>query len=149
MTYLLDTNVLSEIRRPAPDQRVLGWLDAVDEDRVYLSVISIAEIARGVALLEEGNRKRDLAAWLQHDLPARFETRLLVVDASVALVWGTLMAETKRMGQGLGVMDGWIAAIARTHQLTLVTRNTRDFRNLGLGLLDPWSLPDEGPSGVK
>jgi len=149
VNYLLDTNVLSEIRRPAPDRRVLEWLDAVDEDRVYLSVISIAEIARGVALLDEGQRKRDLADWLQHALPARFDARMLVVDAPVALIWGKLLADAKRAGQGLSVMDGWIAAIALAHQLTLVTRNTRDFQNLGIALFDPWALPGDGDKEGK
>ena len=112
MNFLLDTNVLSEVRRPQPDRRVLAWLDQVDEDRVYLSVISIAEVARGVALLDEGRRKSELAQWLEHELPARFEGRVLDVDAPAALIWGKLLAEAKRAGSGLSVMDGWIAAIA-------------------------------------
>ena len=138
MNFLLDTNVLSEVRRPQPDRRVLEWLDQVDEDRVYLSVISIAEIARGVALLDDGRRKTDLAQWLEHELPTRFDGRLLQVDAPVALIWGKLLAEAKRAGSGLSVMDGWIAATALAKDLTLVTRNTKDFLQSGVLLLDPW-----------
>ena len=141
MNFLLDTNVLSEVRRPQPDRRVLEWLDQVDEDRVYLSVISIAEIARGVALLDKGKRKTDLAQWLEHDLPARFEGRILQVDAPAALIWGKLLADAKRVGFGLSVMDGWIAAIALSKNLTLVTRNTRDFLQSGVLQLEPWA-PD-------
>ncbi|SEQ31608.1 hypothetical protein SAMN05428969_2694 [Devosia sp. YR412] len=138
MSYLLDTNVLSEVRRPTPDANVLTWLDQVDEDRVYLSVISIAEIARGVALLDTGKRKAELAVWLEHDLPARFDSRVLDVDSHTALLWGKLMGEAKKAGRALSVMDGWIAAIAKTHDLTLVTRNTKDFQDLDLALFDPW-----------
>ncbi|WEK04683.1 MAG: type II toxin-antitoxin system VapC family toxin [Candidatus Devosia phytovorans] len=146
MTYLLDTNVLSEVRRPQPDAAVMAWLDQVDEDRVYLSVISIAEIARGVALLDAGRRRDELAEWLTHDLPARFETRLLTVDERVALTWGRLMGEAKRAGRGLSVMDGWIAAVAIVHELVLVTRNIRDFEGLGIVLLDPWMGKPAGPA---
>ena len=138
MNFLLDTNVLSEVRRPQPDANVLAWLDQVDEDRVYLSVISIAEIARGVALLESGKRKTELAQWLEHELPARFDGRVIVVDVTTALAWGKLLAEAKRGGFALSVMDGWIAAIAAAKGLTLVTRNIKDFENLGIALLNPW-----------
>ena len=141
MNYLLDTNVLSEVRRPAPDGQVLAWLDAVDEDRVFLSVISIAEIARGVHLLADSRRKAALEQWLESELVQRFDARLLPVDGATALIWGELLAFSKGAGIGLSVMDGWIAATARRHELTLVTRNIKDFANLGLPLLDPWNLP--------
>jgi predicted nucleic acid-binding protein len=139
LNFLLDTNVLSEVRRPVPDTKVLAWLDQVDEDRVYLSVISIAEIARGVALLDDGKRKAELALWLEHDLPQRFGQRILDVDSPTALAWGRMMAEARQAGRGLSVMDGWIAASAQRHALTVVTRNTRDFQQLGLTLFDPWT----------
>ncbi|MET3928112.1 type II toxin-antitoxin system VapC family toxin [Devosia sp. 2618] len=138
MNFLLDTNVLSEVRRPQPDAHVMAWLDQVDEDRVYLSVISIAEIARGVALMDGGKRKSELAHWLEHELPARFAGRVIPVDVPAALTWGRLLAQSKNSGVGLSVMDGWIAAIAQTHGLTLVTRNTKDFQNLGIAMLNPW-----------
>lgn len=138
MNYLLDTNVLSEVQRPKPDAKVLAWLDQVDEDRTYLSVVSVGEIARGVAQLEDGRRKLALQRWLDVDLPARFGSRLLPVDRETALAWGQLMAEARRAGRGLPVMDGWIAASAVRHGLTIVTRNTRDFAGLDLDLFDPW-----------
>lgn len=144
MSYLLDTNVLSEVRRPVPDPQVMSWLDEVDEDRVYLSVISIAEIARGVALLDAGRRRDALAAWLEHELPMRFESRLLQIDERIALTWGRLMGEAKKAGRGLSVMDGWIAAVALVHDLVLVTRNIRDFEGLGVALLDPWAGESSG-----
>lgn len=138
MNFLLDTNVLSEVRRPQPNAKVMAWLDQVDEDRVHLSVISIAEIARGIGLLESGKRKSELALWLEHDLPVRFDGRMLSVDMPAALTWGQLMANSKRAGFALSVMDGWIAAIALSKGLTLVTRNIKDFENLGIALLNPW-----------
>ena len=139
MNYLLDTNVLSEVQRPKPDARVLAWLDRVDEDRTYLSVISVGEIARGVAQLEDGRRKASLKEWLEVDLPSRFGGRLLSVDRATALVWGQVMTDARRAGRGLPVMDGWIAATAARHGLTLVTRNTRDFAGITLELLNPWN----------
>lgn len=138
MNYLLDTNVLSEVQRPTPDEHVLAWLDQVDEDRTYLSVVSVGEIARGVAQLEGGRRKVALQRWLDVDLPGRFGSRLLPVDRETALIWGQLMAAAKRAGRGLPVMDGWIAAAAVRHGLTLVTRNTSDFAGLAIDLFDPW-----------
>lgn len=139
MRLLLDTNVLSEVTRPAPDARVLEWLDGLDEDRSFISVVSIAEIRRGVALMDEGRKREALAEWLTRDLPQRFEQRVLPVDEPVALAWGDLMGLAKRRGRGLSSMDGLIAATAVARQLTLATRNTKDFEGFGVELFDPWT----------
>lgn len=138
MNYLLDTNVLSEVQRPKPDGHVLAWLDQVDEDRTFLSVASVGEIARGIAQLDDGRRKSALQLWLDADLSARFGNRLLAIDRETAVIWGSLMADAKTAGRGFSVMDAWIAASALRHQLVLVTRNTKDFAGLELELLDPW-----------
>jgi predicted nucleic acid-binding protein len=135
---LLDTNVLSEVTRPAPDARVLDWLDGLDEDRSFISVVSIAEIRRGVALMDEGRKREALAEWLARDLPQRFEQRVLPVDEPVALAWGDLMGLAKRRGRGLSSMDGLIAATAIAQDLTLATRNTKDFEGFGIDVFDPW-----------
>jgi toxin FitB len=137
---LLDTNVLSEVRRPRPDEGVLAWLDDADEDRFFISVISLAEIRRGSALLEDGKRKTELNAWLENDLPQRFAGRVLPVDEPVAIAWGDLMAHARRKGIGLASLDALIAATAQAHGLILATRNVKDFENLGLNLLDPWGV---------
>lgn len=139
MRLLLDTNVLSEVTKPAPDARVLEWLDGLDEDRSFISVVSIAEIRRGVALMDEGRKRKALAEWLARDLPQRFEQRVLPVDESVALAWGDLMGLAKRRGRGLSSMDGLIAATAIAQELTLATRNTKDFEGFGIELFDPWT----------
>ena len=138
MNLLLDTNVLSEVQRPAPDLKVLGWLDAIDEDRTYISVASIAELRRGIALMDDGRRRDALAIWLANDLPARFAERILPIDRAVAERWGDLMAESRRSGVALSVMDGFFAATALANDLTLVTRNVKDFASFGVPLFNPW-----------
>ena len=115
MRLLLDTNVLSEVTKPTPEPRVLEWLDRLDEDRSFISVVSIAEIRRGVALMDEGRKRETLA-------------------------WGNLMALAKRRGRGLSSMDGLIAATAIAKQFTLATRNKKDFEGFGIDLFDPWSV---------
>lgn len=139
MRLLLDTNVLSEVTRPVPDARVLKWLDRLDEDRSFISVMSIAEIRRGIALMDDGRKRDALAEWLATDLPERFEQRVLSVDQPVALAWGDLMGVAKRQGRGLSSMDGLIAATAIANDLTLATRNIRDFEGFGIELLNPWT----------
>ncbi len=139
MRVLLDTNVLSEVTKPRPDVSVLEWLHRLDEDRAFISVVSIAEIRRGVALMGSGRKRDALADWLAQDLPQRFERRVLPVDESVALSWGDLMGKTKRSGRSLSSMDGLMAATAIAHGLTLATRNTRDFDGLRLELFNPWA----------
>ncbi|MGO7226457.1 type II toxin-antitoxin system VapC family toxin [Rhizobium ruizarguesonis] len=138
MRLLLDTNVLSEVIRPRPDAHVLQWLDDLDEDRSFISVVSIAEIRRGVALMESGRKRDALAEWLAQDLPQRFEQRVIPVDQAVAITWGDLMGLAKRSGRGLSSMGGLIAATAIAHDLTLATRNIKDFESLGIELVDPW-----------
>ncbi|MCJ9704527.1 MULTISPECIES: type II toxin-antitoxin system VapC family toxin [unclassified Bradyrhizobium] len=138
MNLLLDTNVLSEVQRPAPSPRVLAWLDTIDEDRAFISVASIAELRRGIALLEDGRRRTALADWLARDLPARFADRVLPIDHAVTEHWGDLMAQSRRSGVALSVMDGFFAATALAHHLTLVTRNVKDFAAFGVPLLNPW-----------
>lgn len=139
MRLLLYTNVLSEVTKPAPERRVLEWLDGLDEDRSFISVVSIAEIQRGVALMDDGRKREALAEWLAQDLPRRFERRVLPVDEPVALAWGDLMGRAKRRGRGLSSMDGLIAATAIAHELTLATRNMKDFEGFGIDLFDPWT----------
>ncbi len=140
MRLLLDTNVLSEVTKPSPDTSVLEWLDGLDEDRTFISVVSIAEIRRGVALMDEGRRRDALTEWLAQELPQRFELRVLPVDEVVALAWGDLMGVAKRRGRGLSSMDGLIGATAIAHNLTLATRNIKDFDGFEIDLYNPWTL---------
>lgn len=140
MNILLDTNIISEVRRPQPDVSVLNWLAELDEDRAYISVIALAEIRRGISLLEQGRKRDALTDWLADELTQRFSGRILLVDQRIAIAWGDLMALTKQKGLGLASMDGLIAATALVHNLTLATRNVKDFQSLGLQIFNPWSV---------
>lgn len=139
MNLLLDTSVLSEVRRPTPDPKVLAWLDTLDEDRAFISVASIAELHRGIALMDGSRRCNALALWLTEDLPARFAGRIVPIDPAIALLWCDLMAQSRRSGFALSVMGGFFAATALERGLVLATRNTKDFVSLGVPVLDPWS----------
>lgn len=138
MSFLLDTNVISEWVKPEPDPHVVAWLKEVAEDRVFLSVASLAEIRRGVELMSPGKRRDRLALWLTEDLPVRFEGRILDIDGRIAELWGILMARGQKAGVNVGTLDAFFAATAEVHGFTLVTRNVRDFLKLGIRLLNPW-----------
>lgn len=139
MNFLLDTNVLSEVRRPSPDANVLRWLDVLDEDRAFLSVVTIAELRRGISLMDTGLRRDALAAWISNDLPNRFAARIVPIDAQIAEQWGDLMAATRRQGLALSVMDGFLAATALVSGLIVATRNTKDFAPVGIPVFNPWT----------
>jgi predicted nucleic acid-binding protein len=138
LSYLLDTNVLSEPLRSQPSPVVVRWLEELDEDRAYVSVITLAEMRRGALLLASGRRRETLMKWVDEDLRSRFVGRIAPVDAEVADCWSEVMAARRSKGQGLGVMDGFIAATALVRGLTVVTRNVRDFAFLGDGVVNPW-----------
>lgn len=131
--------MLSEATRPRPETRVLQWLAAADEDRLFISVVSIAEIRRGVALLPHGRRRDRLAEWLSRDLPDRFAGRVLAIDHEVAERWGDLMAASQASGATLEPVDAFLAATALAYDLTLATRNVRDFQACGVRLFNPWT----------
>ena len=135
MSYLIDTNVLSELRRKQPDQQVVSWLQARPAQTLFLSVLTLGEIRKGTDGMADVSRRQAIADWLEVELPQYFSGRLLAVDARTADRWGRLMASA---GRPLPAIDGLLAATALQHDLTLVTRNTRDFAGLGLRLLNPW-----------
>lgn len=138
MSFLLDTNVVSEWAKPRPDPGVVAWLTAADEDRVFLSVVSLAELRHGIDRLADGRRRRGLDAWLREDLPLRFEGRVLPVDQAIADRWGELVARREAAGRPIAAMDAFIAATASVHGLTLVTRNAADFRSVVREIVNPW-----------
>jgi predicted nucleic acid-binding protein len=135
LSYLLDTNVVSELVRPRPNARVTRWIREVPSSALHLSVLSLGEIRRGVESLPDGARKERLRVWLEQELPAWFEDRLLSISAPVADRWGRLLAA---VGRPVPAIDSLLAATAVHHGLRLVTRNAADFRFPGLDVVDPW-----------
>lgn len=136
--FLLDTNCVSELVRAKPEPSVLEWMEAADETLLYLSVLTLGEIRKGIALLPQSRRRTHLETWLELELQPRFAGRILSVDASIADRWGLLAAEAKREGRSLSAIDGLLAATAIHHNLTIVTRNVVDFANAQLPIMNPW-----------
>ena len=138
--YLLDTNVVSEWAKPRPDTRVVQWLDDVDESQTWLSVLTLGELLSGVEQLHAGKRRSRLAGWLEHDLPLRFDRRIVAVDADIARRWGKLIALAFKSGVSLGAVDSLLAATALERNLTLVTRDDNGLQKLGINFLNPWRV---------
>ena len=139
MRYLLDTNVLSEPLARDPEPQVVEWLRSRNPLELYLSVISIGEIERGVLELPQGTKRASLATWARTDLPRQFAGRMHDVTLSVSMRWGSLIAESRRRGRTVPLVDGLLLATAVEHGLTLVTRNVSHCVDRGVPVLDPWS----------
>jgi predicted nucleic acid-binding protein len=138
MRFLLDTCVISELVARQPDPDVVRWVDSIDEEKLYLSAITIGEIKKGIERLPDSRRKSALAEWLEGDLLIRFEDRILPIDTRVMLVWGELTADLEKQGRKMQAVDSLIAAIALQGRLSLVTRNEDDFANSGVAVINPW-----------
>ncbi len=136
--FLLDTNIISELVKPKPEANVTEWVENTDESLLYLSVLTFGEIRRGIAALPQSRRRATLEAWLDKDLRARFEGRILIIDQEVADRWGLLTAGARNSGIVLPVIDGLLAATALEHNLTLVTRDTGQIPSMGVEVFNPW-----------
>jgi predicted nucleic acid-binding protein len=139
VNYLLDTNVLCEPTKLKPNRRVLEWLALADEDRLFLSAVTLAEVQRGVSRLPSGGRRERIRRWLERDVVERFGVRILAVDNVVGLRWGEIMAEAESKGRTMSSLDGFIAATAVARDLTLATRNIADFKDAVPQLVNPWA----------
>jgi toxin FitB len=137
--FLLDTNVASEMVRPKPDPGVLQWVATTDESLLYLSVVTLGEIRKGIAFRPDATRRAQLEGWLR-SLVDRFSPRILPVDLAVADRWGHLAGTCKMKGLTLPVLDGLLAATALHYDLTLVTRNVKNVQGTGVDTLDPWNM---------
>ena len=135
MSYLIDTNVLSELVRPKPNKKVLTWFSEIPRDALYLSVLTLGEIRKGVEKISDQKRKEKIRVWLEIELPGWFKDRMLPVDQFVADRWGRLQSDMK---QPLPAIDSLIAATALCHDLRLVTRNIKDFHYPSLQVISPW-----------
>jgi predicted nucleic acid-binding protein len=136
--FLLDTNCISELVRPKPDRRVVEWMEAAEEPRLYLSVLTLGEIRKGLAGLPQGKRRSQLETWMDVELRSRFAGRIIPIDLEIAHRWGLITAEAKQKGKALPVMDGLLAATAVHYSLTMVSRNASDFRHVAVPVLNPW-----------
>ena len=138
--YLLDTNIISELTKIRPEGKVISWIQATSEELLHLSVLTIGEIRKGIESLPRSNKRALLESWLANDLVLRFSGRILDVNLDIAERWGLSTAQAKIAGTPLAVVDGLMAATALHHNLTLVTRNTKDVQVAGINTLNPWQL---------
>lgn len=140
MSYLLDTCLISELVRPAPNERVVQWVDACNEYELFLSVLTLGEIQKGIAKLASGKKKTALTSWLKDELEIRFAERMIPVSPDIALMWGSMLGDAENRGHALSAIDAFIAATAVVHDLVLVTRNISDFRGCSVEILNPWDF---------
>ena len=138
MSFLLDTNAVSEWMKPHPNPGLISWMETVDEDRVFLSVVTLVELRYGIERLPPSKKRRRLEDWLEHELALRFEERILSIDLIVAHACGRIVARREMLGRSMEAMDSLLAATAEVHRLTLVTRNDSDFEGI-VPCLNPWT----------
>lgn len=138
MMYLLDTNVVSELVKKEPNPGVLHWIDEHDEATLFLSVITFGELQKGISKLSDNARAERLQAWIDQDLANRFEGRILTLDLDVILAWGKVQGNAEKDRTTLSVLDSLIAATALVHNLTVVTRNTKDIERCRASVFNPW-----------
>lgn len=137
MSYLLDTNVVSETSKANPSPNVVGWLENVSVESIFISTLTLGEIRYGIDKLTDVGLQQRLNEWVERDVVAWFGPRLLPIDAKIADTWGRLR---NRAGRTLPAIDGLVAATALANGLTLVTRNVKDFQGTGAEVIDPWNM---------
>ncbi len=138
MRYILDTCVISEIIKKAPEQRVVSWLTEQNESNLYLSTITIGELVKGIRKLKKSVKRQKLENWLKEDLMQRFNNKILPIDREVAFSWGTISAHQETIGRPISALDMLIAATALAHDMIVVTRNWNDFNIKGVSVFNPW-----------
>jgi tRNA(fMet)-specific endonuclease VapC len=143
MRILLDTCVVSELVAKQPDPEVVNWVDSLDPDTVYLSVITIGEIRKGIEKLPNSRRKNTLTSWLNDELLVRFNGRILLIDTEVMLTWGKTFGALEMKGKKISAIDSLISAIAINGQFHLATRNENDFKHTGVIIINPWKRVDK------
>lgn len=137
MKFLLDTCIISALRKPEENASLVEWISGVDESDLYLSVITLGELEKGVSRLPESRKRTAVSDWVRHAVTNRFGSRLLPVDAAVAARWGELLGAREKQGKPLPILDAFIAATALVADCTVVTRNAKDFADCGVRLLNP------------
>jgi toxin FitB len=143
---ILDTNIISELTRQAPEPRVVSWLDSLPAEEVGTTAVTAAELLYGVARMPVGRRKRELAAAVHGLLGDELRDRILPFDEHCASRYADIVCGRETLGRPIGVADAQIAAICRTAEATLATRNTDDFSGTGIELINPWKPDRPGPA---
>ena len=143
MPYLIDTNVLSETLKPRPDPKVTAWFAGQRPEDLFLSSVSLGELMRGASRAKDQTKRGRLTRWIEDDLTAQFRDRVLPFNQDAAMLWGRIMGDGDKAGHPRSMADAQIAAVARRHGLTLVTRNTRDFESMDVALVNPWTSPPD------
>lgn len=138
MKYILDTCVISEMIKPVPNQRIIDWVSGQNENDLFLSVITLGEIQKGISKLTESKKQRTLELWLKNDLVERFNGRIVPIDGQVALTWGIIQALAEKNGHPIPSIDGLIAATGITLNMTIVTRKEKDMEPSGALIFNPW-----------
>ena len=138
MNYLLDTCVLSEFTRHQPNVRVIDWLNSIDEEKLFISVITIGEIQHAIECLPDSHRKTELLLWMNNQLLTRFTQRMVAIDAPTMFIWGSLVARSEAAGQPISVIDSLMIASALQNNLIIATRNVADFLPSGVQVINPW-----------
>lgn len=138
MAFLLDTNVVSETVRAKPERLVLDWLETQTPRDLYLAAQTLGELVRGMRKTGDRIRRERLENWIEVDLAKQFEGRVLPYDGAAATIWGRLMGDGERSGRTPAPADAQIASVAIRHDLTVATRNIRDFEHLDVKLFNPW-----------
>ena len=140
MSYLVDTCVVSEPTKPRPAPGVVAWLRDADPDSLFLSVLTLGEIEKGIERLLASKRKRELRSWFER-VRAEAGDRIIAVDEAISIEWGRLLARAEKRGDVLPAIDALLGATAAVHGLTVVTRNSSDIGRTGAPILDPWHDP--------
>ena len=140
MKYLLDTCIISELSKKTPNNKVIRWIKDKHETDLFMSVLTLGEIQKGITKLEDSKKKRELVKWIESDLPQRFEKRILPVTDYVSRKWGEIQGLAEQQGNEMPVIDSLIAATGLTYNLEVITRNTEDMKASGVQLFNPWVL---------
>ena len=138
MNYLLDTCVISELIKKQPNSKVIQWISDIEEANLFISVLTIGELHKGIEKLPESRKKTKLHKWVTYDLAKRFQNKIIVFDLHTATIWGTIQAKSEMSEQKLPSIDSLIAATGISHDLIVITRNTKDMESSGVDLLNPW-----------